>query len=61
MTNLRTHMQSAHKDGVFKELKAKETLEVWKFVSLKSLKEDFGSVEKHSGSFKQDLDEQFVK
>jgi hypothetical protein len=54
-------MQSAHKDGVFKELKAKETLEVWKFVSLKSLKEDFGSVEKHSGSFKQDLDEQFVK
>jgi hypothetical protein len=28
---------------------------------LKSLKEDFGSVEKHSGSFKQDLDEQFVK
>ncbi len=27
----------------------------------KSLKENFGAVEKNSGSFKQDLDEQFVK
>jgi hypothetical protein len=60
-TNLRTHMQSAHKDYVIKELKANETLEVGKCVTLKSLKEDFGAVEKYSGSFKQELDEQFVK
>ena len=30
-------------------------------MTLKSLKEDFGAVEKFSGSFKQDLDEQFIK
>ncbi len=44
-------MQSAHKNYVIKELKADETLEVGKCVTLKSLKEDFGAVEKYSGSF----------
>ena len=30
-------------------------------VTLRSLKEYFGAVEKYSGLFRQDLDEQFVK
>jgi hypothetical protein len=54
-------MQLAHKDVVIKELKADETLEVEKCVTLNSLKEDFAIVEKYFGSFKQDLDERFVK
>ncbi len=36
-TNLRTHMQSAHKDNVINELKADEPLEVGKCVTLKSV------------------------
>ncbi len=54
-------MQSAHKDYVIKELMADETLEVGKCVTLKSPKEDFGAIEKYSGSFKQELNEQLVK
>ena len=60
-TNLRTHMQSAHKDFVIKELKADETLEVGMCSTLKSLKHDYAAIEKFSGDFKQRLDEQFVK
>ncbi len=44
-----------------KEVKANETLDVGKCLTLKSLKQDFGAVEKYSGSFKQELDELFVK
>ena len=44
-----------------KELKADETLEVGQCATLKSLKEDYGAVEKYTGPFKQTLDEQFVK
>ena len=55
-------MQSTHKDVVIKELKADETLEVgMNCVTLKSMQEDFGAIEKYSGSFKQDLGELFVK
>jgi hypothetical protein len=54
-------MQSAHKDVVIRELKADEALEVGKCTTLKTLKEDYGAVEKFSGDFKQRLDEQFVK
>ena len=43
-TNLRTHMQLAHKDVVIKELKADETLKVGKCVTMKSRKEDYGAV-----------------
>ena len=50
-TNLRTHVQLAHKDVVIKELKAYATLEVGKCVTLKSMKEDFGASEKYSDSF----------
>lgn len=60
-TNLRTHLQSAHKAVIMKELKADETLEVGQCATLKSLKEDYGAVEKFTGPFKQTLDEQFVK
>ncbi len=44
-----------------KELKADETLEVGQCATLKSLKEDYGAVEKYTGPFKQTLYEQFVK
>jgi hypothetical protein len=54
-------MQSVHKDVVIKELKANENLELGKCVTLKSPKEDLGAVEKYSGSFKQDFDEQLIK
>jgi hypothetical protein len=60
-TNLRNHLQSAHKIVVMQELKADETLEVGHYATLKSLKEDCGAVEKFTGRFKQTLDEQFVK
>ena len=60
-TNLRSHLQSAHKSVVMQELKADETLEVGQCATLKSLKEDYGAVEKFTGQFKQTLDEQFVK
>ncbi len=60
-TNSRTHLQSAHKAVIIKELKADETLEVGQCATLKSLKEDYGDVEKYTGSFKHTLYEQFVK
>ncbi len=60
-TNFRTRLQSAHKAVIMKALKAGETLEVGLCATLKSLKEDCGSVVKYTGPFKQNLDEQFVK
>ena len=60
-TNLRTHLQSAHKALVLRELKADETLEVGRHSTLQTLKQDYAAVEKFHGSFKLDLDEQFVK
>ena len=45
-------MQLEHKDVVIKELKLDESLEVEKCVTLKSLKEDFGVVEKFTCQFK---------
>ena len=60
-TNLRAHLQAKHSDLVLKELRADETLEVGKIATLATLKEDYGSVEKYTGSFKVGLDEAFVK
>ncbi len=60
-TNLRAHLQSKHTDLVLKELRADETLEVGKIATLDTLKEDFGAIDKFSGSFKVGLDETFVK
>ena len=60
-TNLRAHLQAKHTDLVLKELRADETLEVGKIATLATLKEDFGAVEKFSGSFKASLDESCVK
>ncbi len=55
--NLRTRLQSAHKAVIMKKLKADETLEVGQCATLKSLKKDYGAVEKYAGPFKQTLDE----
>lgn len=60
-TNLRAHLQAKHTDLVLKELRADESLEVGKIATLATLKEDYGAVEKFSGSFKAGLDESFVK
>jgi hypothetical protein len=60
-TNLRTHLQSAHKALVIKELKADQTLEVDQHSTLHTLYQDYVDVEKFHGTFKLLLDEQFVK
>ncbi len=60
-TNLHTHMQSAHKALVIKDLKADETLEVGHHSTLQTLKQDYIVVEKFHGTFKLLLDGQFVK
>ena len=60
-TNLRTHLQSAHKSLVIKELRADESLEVGQHSTLQTLKQDDDVVEKFHGTFKLLLDEQFVK
>ena len=60
-TNLRTHLQSAHKALVIKELRADESLEVGQHSTLQTLKQDYAAVEKFHGTFKLLLDEQFVK
>ncbi len=54
-------MQPTHKDVVIKELKAGESLEVGKCVTLKSLKKNYGVVDKYTCQIKQSLYEQFVK
>ncbi len=46
---------------MLKDLRVDETLEVGKIATLASLKQNFGSVEKYSGTFKVSLDEAFVK
>ncbi len=55
-TNLRTHLQSAHKALVIKELKTVETLEVSQHSTLQTLKQDYVDVEKFHGTFKLLLD-----
>ena len=60
-TNLRAHLQAKHGDLVLKELRANETLEVGKIATLATLKEDYGSVEKYTRSFKVGIDEAFLK
>jgi hypothetical protein len=60
-TNLRSHLTAAHKNVLIKDLRADEAMDPGSYVTLKSLKEDFGSVEKFKDGFKKALDEQFVK
>ncbi len=61
-TSLRAHLQAKHNnDLVLKELRADETSEVGKIATLATPKEDYGSVEKYTCSFKVGLDEAFVK
>lgn len=60
-TNLRTHLAAAHKHILLEEIRADETLEVGQQPTLKSLRKDFGAVEKFKGEFKNSLDEAFVK
>ena len=60
-SNLCSHLTDAHKNVLIKNLPADEALDPGSYVTLKSLKEDFGSVEKYKDGFKRALDEQFVK
>ena len=60
-TNLRSHLTAAHKNALIKDLRADEPMDPRSYVTLKSLKEDFGSVEKFKDGFRKALDEQFVK
>ncbi len=60
-TNLHSHLTAAHKKVLNKDLRADEAMDTGSYVTLKSLKEDFGSVEKYKDAFKRVLDEQFVK
>ena len=60
-TNLRSHITVAHKNVLIKDLRVDEDLDTGSYVTRKSLKEDFGSVEKYKDGFKKALDEQIVK
>ena len=60
-TNLRSHLTASHKNILMKDLRADEPMDPGSYVTLKSLKEDFGSVEKFKDGFRKALDEQFVK
>ncbi len=60
-TNLRSHLTAAHKKVLIKNLRVDEAMDPGSYVTLKSLKEDFGSVEKNKDAFKRALDERFVK
>ena len=60
-TSLRSHLTVAHKNVLIENMCADEALDPGSYVTLKSLMEDFGSVEKYKDKFKKALDEQFVK
>ncbi len=46
-TNFRSHLTAAHKNVLIKDMRADEALDPESHVTLESLKEDFGSVEKY--------------
>ncbi len=54
-------MARKHRDVVMKELAANETLDPTNVQTLKSLKTDYGGVEKFKDGAKKTLDEQFLK
>ena len=60
-TNLRSQLTATHKNVLIKEMRADETMEPCNATTLKSLKDDYGAVEKYKDGFKRSLDEQFVK
>ena len=60
-TNLRSHLTASHKNVLIKELRSDESMDPCNVTTLKSLKQDFGVVEKYKDGFKRSLDEQFVK
>ena len=55
-TNLRSHLTVAHKNVLNKDLREDEPNDPGSYVTLKSLKEDFGSIEKFKDGFKKALD-----
>ncbi len=57
----RAHLVARHKQLLVKELRADEVQNPSNMSTLKSLKEDFGKVEKFTGAAKRSIDEQFVK
>ncbi len=58
---MRSHLTLAHKNVIIKELRVDETMDPGSHSTLKTLKEDYGAVEKYNGDNKRKLDEQFVK
>ena len=60
-TNLRSHLTAAHNDVLIKDLRADEPMDPGSYLTLKSLKEDFVSVEKFKDGFKKALNEQFLR
>ena len=54
-------MSATHKNVLIKELRCDEAMDPCNTTTLKSLKHDFGAVEKYKDGFKKSLDEQFVK
>ncbi len=60
-TSLRSHLTATHKNVLIKELRSDEAMDPSNVTTLKSLKQDFGVVEKYKDGFKRALDEQFVK
>ena len=60
-SNFRAHLVARHKQLLVKELRADEVQNPSNMSTLKSLKEDFGKVDKFTGAAKRSIDEQFVK
>jgi hypothetical protein len=54
-------LSATHKNVLIKELRCDEAMDPCNTTTLKSLKHDFGAVEKYKDGFKKSLDEQFVK
>ena len=60
-SNFRAHLVARHKQLLVKELRADEVQNPSNMSTLKSLKEDFGKVDKYTGASTRSIDEQFVK
>jgi hypothetical protein len=59
--NIRSRLRDARNNVSNKDMRADEALYPGSCVTLKSLKDNFGSVEKYKDGFKKALNEQFVK
>ena len=55
---MRSHLTTRHKDLLIKELRADEALDPGNMATLKSMKKDYGAVDKFKDGAKRMLDEQ---